>query len=58
MIDWKAQGLSPRVRGNRAAAMPMVSMCGTIPACAGEPFPKLKLSAWDRTIPACAGEPE
>ena len=30
-------GLSPRVRGNRAPALPQRSLAGSIPACAGEP---------------------
>ena len=30
-------GLSPRVRGNRGADSPAVLVCGSIPACAGEP---------------------
>ncbi len=30
-------GLSPRVRGNRHSAVSRATVCGTIPACAGEP---------------------
>ena len=30
-------GLSPRVRGNRFGGGMMQVMCGSIPACAGEP---------------------
>ena len=32
-----APGLSPRVRGNRAAAGSSAAFSGSIPACAGEP---------------------
>ena len=32
-------GLSPRVRGNRAAAETLFHRAGSIPACAGEPVP-------------------
>ena len=35
----KQQGLSPRVRGNRLRAKEVVGGVGSIPACAGEPFP-------------------
>ena len=31
------EGLSPRVRGNPALAMRFCALCGSIPACAGEP---------------------
>ena len=33
----RREGLSPRVRGNPAAAGPAVRGAGSIPACAGEP---------------------
>ena len=31
-------GLSPRVRGNQMASVPIEERQGSIPACAGEPF--------------------
>ena len=36
---WQTQGLSPRVRGNLRPDRPRRGLCGTIPACAGEPPP-------------------
>ena len=54
------QGLSPRVRGNRARPIAECVYTGSIPACAGEPpgaspnHPSVRI--W-RSIPACAGEP-
>ena len=36
-------GLSPRVRGNRSSMRRLVSICGSIPACAGEPLSDLYL---------------
>ena len=35
--QWRVQGLSPRVRGNRGVAPWAVTDRGSIPACAGEP---------------------
>ena len=34
---WQCHGLSPRVRGNQVCSPPSGGMCGSIPACAGEP---------------------
>ena len=34
-------GLSPRVRGNRRSRNPRGTVLGSIPACAGEPLPRL-----------------
>ena len=34
---WSGEGLSPRVRGNHAHAKGVVTVKGSIPACAGEP---------------------
>ena len=51
-------GLSPRVRGNLLAVNPGVVAAGSIPACAGEPFPlPLVGLPFAGSIPACAGEP-
>ena len=36
------RGLSPRVRGNRGGRRPILSVRGSIPACAGEPLPGSK----------------
>ena len=35
--EWAAQGLSPRVRGNRGGPKLPQAGAGSIPACAGEP---------------------
>ena len=54
----RADGLSPRVRGNRSWA-PIDDTWlrdGSIPACAGEPA-KPAVRPADGSIPACAGEP-
>ena len=37
--DIESQGLSPRVRGNLLSDIHMCAAEGSIPACAGEPFP-------------------
>ena len=54
-------GLSPRVRGNLLAGLPVtaVNQLGSIPACAGEPPCGILSgqSSLGRSIPACAGEP-
>ena len=57
---WPAvkSGLSPRVRGNRQARRQTKSIGRSIPACAGEPEPRVwHWRAASRSIPACAGEP-
>ena len=36
-----ANGLSPRARGNPARARPPMPLCGSIPACAGEPHGRI-----------------
>ena len=38
-------GLSPRVRGNRGAYYEVTDPNGSIPACAGEPFPPYAIEA-------------
>ncbi len=51
-------GLSPRVRGNHGRATGTDGAPGSIPACAGEPGPKVVPSGQRvGSIPACAGEP-
>ena len=35
---WAMGGLSPRVRGNPTVWLVPVLLCGSIPACAGEPW--------------------
>ena len=55
----KVHGLSPRVRGNRSWSIKRrTPYCGSIPACAGEPWctPSSSLPL-EGSIPACAGEP-
>ena len=39
ILDWQAEGLSPRTRGNRPAAADQPTDRGSIPANAGEPAP-------------------
>ena len=51
-------GLSPRVRGNPAAAPPGGSCPGSIPACAGEPSTAQGPSGMSRVYPrVCGGTP-
>ena len=52
-----AGDLSPRVRGNLTVGTRYAGALRSIPACAGEPTPRLWCSAISRSIPACAGEP-
>ena len=51
-------GLSPRVRGNQASRLIAHAVQGSIPACAGEPFPRSRPREYKGSIPACAGEPQ
>ena len=51
-------GLSPRVRGNRAAVPILVTVIGSIPACAGEPRGRVLDSERSRVYPrVCGGTP-
>ena len=50
-----ARGLSPRVRGNLAAAHQDPAQCGSIPACTGEPPAKMSSSASLRVYPRVYG---
>ena len=49
------QGLSPRVRGNLANSGCASRWCGSIPACAGEPFLPLAECACQRVYPRVCG---
>ncbi len=51
----KIQGLSPRVRGNRAFRTFAGENPGSIPACAGEPPPPRRESAPTRVYPRVCG---
>ena len=48
-------GLSPRVRGNRAAASSVGVGFGPIPACAGEPWPSCRTGPERRAYPRVCG---
>ena len=51
-----ALGLSPRVRGNRGPAMPYSTDPGSIPARAGEPYPRRYVPSLPWVYPrACGG---
>ena len=53
---WGAQGLSPRVRGNRLQVVPRLTDTGSIPARAGEPLPRHQRTATAGVYPrACGG---
>ena len=41
------EGLSPRVRGNQPGSRAAPALCGSIPACAGEPLPS---PSWSSTV--------
>ena len=49
------EGLSPRVRGNRAAAAESRAAEGSIPACAGEPYVAVQGRHSDRVYPRVCG---
>ena len=51
------QGLSPRVRGNREVPPQKRLLCGSIPACAGEPDRDNSLSRLDGVYPRVCGGP-
>ena len=51
------EGLSPRLRGNRAACLAALEEERSIPAPAGEPLPAPGFLMGTRSIPAPAGEP-
>ena len=51
-------GLSPRVRGNPYTAGPGLPWGGSIPACAGEPFPAVRSEAPTRVYPRVCGGTE
>ena len=56
--DESAEGLSPRVRGNRESEPLAFGNFRSIPACAGEPSSRSDISCrLNGSIPACAGEP-
>ena len=48
-------GLSPRVRGNLAFHFAVAFHFGTIPACAGEPYPLLRHRLFPRDYPRVCG---
>ena len=52
-----SDGLSPRVRGNRAGAPEPVDISRSIPACAGNLVVDCQAYRLVGSIPACAGEP-
>ena len=52
---WRPAGLSPRVRGNRAAGSRFRSSVGSIPACAGEPFETACYQAVVQVYPRVCG---
>ena len=51
------QGLSPRVRGNQGYGRRPLPKARSIPACAGEPAPCVRILPNPKVYPACAGEP-
>ena len=50
-----ADGLSPRVRGNRPIARIEKRFDGSIPACAGEPTANLARTCGDKVYPRVCG---
>ena len=53
-----ANGLSPRVRGNRLVRGPRLQLSGSIPACAGEPAPISRIWECKWVYPrVCGGTP-
>ena len=53
----RAEGLSPRVRGNRTGCRPTTTGTGLSPRVRGNQRRPSRRSQWHRSIPACAGEP-
>ena len=51
----RLSGLSPRVRGNRRVYPDKCGMCGSIPACAGEPPDDCHRRAGHRVYPRVCG---
>ena len=49
------KGLSPRVRGNRTRAVDVAMKDGSIPACAGEPHPTMKVRNAQGVYPRVCG---
>ena len=49
------KGLSPRVRGNRPPPMPAVTISRSIPACAGEPFGRMRFQTLITVYPRVCG---
>ena len=49
------EGLSPRVRGNHHTTVLYAVRKGSIPACAGEPFPSMFSGLYDRVYPRVCG---
>ena len=49
------EGLSPRVRGNPIVLPRVVRVCGSIPACAGEPLRDQELRDMRRVYPRVCG---
>ena len=52
---WMAQGLSPRVRGNRDRGVRYLDGAGSIPACAGEPAYLSATRQFHRVYPRVCG---
>ena len=50
-----ASGLSPRVRGNRPGPGLLLRRTRSIPACAGEPGPKVSAAVWPGVYPRVCG---
>ena len=50
-----AAGLSPRVRGNLNRWVPWCGLCGSIPACAGEPYSVWCHAWWRGVYPRVCG---
>ena len=51
-------GLSPRVRGNQGRVFSAVGWDGSIPACAGEPYPAAVTSETSQVYPRVCGGTE
>ena len=55
ILKTKAEGLSPRVRGNRRARRMMFIASGPIPACAGQPPRAWCVPSYSRAYPRVCG---
>ena len=53
--DFPQKGLSPRVRGNRELRPAGVDVAGSIPACAGEPWPEHRRASPGWVYPRVCG---